>query len=71
METMSVDEVSAWLKINPRTIRRWAKRGEMPTPVMFGSAAGARWDREELVAWWEAKKAEARARLAASQGGKL
>lgn len=50
---LSVREVARLLGISVRTVWRLVAAGDLPQPVRVGRAA--RWDRQTLVDWWEAK----------------
>lgn len=47
-ELLTTEELADWLKVSPRTVRRWARDNEIPCLVMCGQW---RFDRSAVTDW--------------------
>lgn len=46
---LTVDQVAALLVVSRATVYRLRNKGQLPSPVQFGTSV--RWRRQELVSW--------------------
>jgi len=51
---LTTQEVAEYLHVHPKSVDRWASRGEGPPFVRLGSVR--RYDKADLDAWLEARK---------------
>ena len=58
MEYLKVTEVAERLKVNPETVKRWLRRGELRGSIL-GDRAGWRVSDEEMHRFMEARQPEA------------
>lgn len=54
-EVLTANQIAQELKVNSRTIRRWAHAGKFPQPFRFGERV-ARWKRADILFWIKSKK---------------
>ena len=55
MEYLTVQEVAERVKVNPETVKRWLRRGELRGSIL-GDRAGWRVSEEEVRRFMEAKQ---------------
>ena len=48
VEWLTVDEVAQQLRVDPETVRRWIRKGELPVLSLPSARAGYRIRRDEL-----------------------
>ena len=54
---LNVNEVASHLQISPRSVWTRVSKAELPAPIYIGKLA--RWRRETINGWLDAKEAEA------------
>jgi predicted DNA-binding transcriptional regulator AlpA len=50
-------DVLRWLGISDVTLWRWRQAGTFPKPVKLGNTRTLFWDRDELLAWYDRRRA--------------
>lgn len=48
---LTVDEIAAWLRFHPETIRRLLRKGEFPNAVLLSRRAGWRIPRSDVQSY--------------------
>lgn len=54
-EWLTVEEVADFFRVNPETVRRWIRAGELPVLDLGGPRAGYRIRRSDLASFTESR----------------